>query len=98
MKVGRTELIWQPSAEYVEGSSLEAVMGRIGASGYDELYRLSIDEPARFWGATLAFKHCGYNQRDELVCECTRTGLMLKRPAQQDDVSAAGPEAAQTSQ
>lgn len=26
------------------------------------------------------FKHLGINQRDEVVCECRRTGLMLKRP------------------
>ncbi len=25
--------------------------------------------------------HRGYNQRDELVCECRRTALMLKSPA-----------------
>jgi acyl dehydratase len=26
------------------------------------------------------FLHTAYNQRDEIVCECKRTGLMLKRP------------------
>lgn len=25
------------------------------------------------------FRHIGYNQRDEIVCECNRAGLMLKR-------------------
>ena len=25
------------------------------------------------------FRHTGYNQRDEVVCECKRAGLMLKR-------------------
>jgi len=25
------------------------------------------------------FRHIGYNQHDEIVCECTRAGLMLKR-------------------
>jgi acyl dehydratase len=25
------------------------------------------------------FRHVGYNQRDEIVCECRRAGLMLKR-------------------
>jgi hypothetical protein len=25
------------------------------------------------------FRHVGYNQRDEIVCECKRAGLMLKR-------------------
>jgi acyl dehydratase len=26
------------------------------------------------------FRHLGLNQRDEIVCDCKRTGLMLKRP------------------
>jgi acyl dehydratase len=27
------------------------------------------------------FRHQGINQRDEIVCDCVRAGLMLKRPA-----------------
>ena len=27
------------------------------------------------------FEHRAYNQRDEMVCTCRRTGLMYKRPA-----------------
>src|SRR4051794_41150815 len=27
------------------------------------------------------FRHVARNQRDEIVCDCRRTGLMLKRPA-----------------
>jgi acyl dehydratase len=26
------------------------------------------------------FRHVGMNQRDEIVCDCHRTGLMLKKP------------------
>lgn len=26
------------------------------------------------------FRHCGINQRDEVVCDAQRAGLMLKRP------------------
>jgi acyl dehydratase len=28
----------------------------------------------------VAFMHRGYNQRDEVICECHRIGLMMKRP------------------
>jgi len=28
------------------------------------------------------FRHRGINQRDEVVCDCKRAGLMLKRPAE----------------
>ena len=27
------------------------------------------------------FRHIAHNQRDEVVCDCRRSGLMLKRPA-----------------
>lgn len=29
----------------------------------------------------VTFKHIGLNQHDVLVCECTRIGMMLKKPA-----------------
>jgi acyl dehydratase len=28
----------------------------------------------------VSFRHYGINQRDEIVCDCKRAGLMLKRP------------------
>ena len=31
----------------------------------------------------VSFRHLGINQRDEIVCECNRAGLMLKRSAAQ---------------
>jgi acyl dehydratase len=31
------------------------------------------------------FKHVAYNQHDEIVCECKRAGLMMKRPARVSD-------------
>lgn len=30
----------------------------------------------------VTFRHVGINQRDEIVCECDRTGLMIKRSAE----------------
>jgi len=30
------------------------------------------------------FRHVGYNQRDEIVCECKRAGLMLTRAAYEE--------------
>jgi acyl dehydratase len=29
----------------------------------------------------VTFEHRGLNQRDEVVCRCLRTGMMLRRPA-----------------
>jgi acyl dehydratase len=31
----------------------------------------------------VTFRHLGINQRDEVVCDAVRVGLMLKRPAEQ---------------
>jgi acyl dehydratase len=33
------------------------------------------------------FRHQGINQRDEVVCDCRRAGLMLKRPAAESPAS-----------
>ena len=30
----------------------------------------------------VTFKHVGLNQKDQVVCECTRVGMMLKKPAE----------------
>jgi acyl dehydratase len=32
----------------------------------------------------VTFRHLGINQRDEVVCDALRVGLMLKRPVEQD--------------
>jgi len=42
------------------------------------------------------FRHVGYNQHDEIVCECKRAGLMLKRAdyeALQEKIGNAAPGA-----
>ena len=46
-------VVWEPTAEYFEGSHLQGAMARLQVPDYDDLYRLSIDHPDRFWKATL---------------------------------------------
>jgi len=46
-------VVWEPTPEYFDGSHLQAVMRRLQVSDYDDLYRLSIDSPDRFWKATI---------------------------------------------
>ncbi len=48
------EPVWYPSEAYTRGSHLEALMRRLGVSDYDALYRLSIEQPDRFWAETLS--------------------------------------------
>ena len=43
---------------------------------------ISVRESAsRPENGVVVFEHRAYNQRDELVCTCRRTGLMYRRPA-----------------
>jgi acyl dehydratase len=35
----------------------------------------------------VSFRHVGLNQRDEIVCDCNRTGLMLKQSVSEGDAS-----------
>ena len=47
------EVIWEPTAEQIEGSRLHGVMSRVGTASYDDFYRLSVEKPSQFWKATL---------------------------------------------
>jgi acetyl-CoA synthetase len=49
----RAEPVWYPSPQYTHGSHLEGLMAALGVSGYDALYRLSVEHPDRFWAKTL---------------------------------------------
>ena len=44
-----SDTIWEPTAERVEQANLTRLARRLGASGYRELHRISIEEPERFW-------------------------------------------------
>jgi acyl dehydratase len=39
------------------------------------------DSKSRPNAGIVTWAHRSYNQRDELVCECTRTALLLKKPS-----------------
>ncbi|MEV6062840.1 MaoC family dehydratase [Nocardia asteroides] len=41
------------------------------------------DSKSRNDSGIVTFRHLGINQRDEVVCDALRVGLMLKRPAEQ---------------
>ncbi len=45
--------VWYPSEAYTRNSHLEKLFARLGVADYDALYRLSVEDPARFWQATL---------------------------------------------
>jgi acetyl-CoA synthetase len=43
------EYVWKPSDEFRERANLTRLMRRLGAAGYHELHRISIEDPERFW-------------------------------------------------
>jgi acetyl-CoA synthetase len=44
-----SDFVWRPSEEVLRRANLTRLMGRLGAEGYQELHRISIEEPERFW-------------------------------------------------
>jgi len=47
--------LWTPNAERIERARMSAFLRATGKSGYDELYRWSIDRPEAFWRAVWDF-------------------------------------------
>ena len=41
--------VWTPSANDIESAKVTELGRLLGVSDYDALYRLSIDEPERYW-------------------------------------------------
>jgi acetyl-CoA synthetase len=49
----RGDFTWTPSAEQLASANVARLAGRLGCGGYEELHRLSVDEPDRFWRAVV---------------------------------------------
>ncbi|HEU0335152.1 MAG TPA: AMP-binding protein, partial [Gaiellaceae bacterium] len=56
------EVAWVPTPEQLESANLTRLVARLGCDGYEQLHRLSLDEPDRFWRAV----------RDDLALPFTR--------------------------
>ena len=46
---GSTHFTWTPSAEQLDAANVGRLARSLGCSTYDELHRVSVDEPDRFW-------------------------------------------------
>jgi acetyl-CoA synthetase len=47
------EFIWRPTPEQVETANLTRLARRVAVDGYQDLHRVSIEEPERFWPALI---------------------------------------------
>jgi acetyl-CoA synthetase len=48
-----TPFVWEPSPGRVAASSVVRLWRALGCESYDELHRLSVDDPERFWAAVV---------------------------------------------
>ena len=49
--------VWTPRASDIEAAKVTELGRRLGVASYDDLYRLSIDEPDRYWAEVV--RYCG---------------------------------------
>jgi len=49
--------VWSPTSDDIANAQVTALMKALGVPTYDALYRLSIDDPARYWRTVIDF--CG---------------------------------------
>jgi len=49
VQTSKSDFIWAPPPELVERANLTRLARRLGADGYHELHRISVEEPDRFW-------------------------------------------------
>jgi acetyl-CoA synthetase len=49
-----SDFFWEPSPEFVRDANLTRLMTRLQCASYDELHRMSVDQPDRFWPELVA--------------------------------------------
>jgi acetyl-CoA synthetase len=64
--------VWTPPSELVEHANLTRLMRALGASGYRELHRISVDEPDRFWPAVVDDLGIEFSQPWDAVVDLSR--------------------------
>ena len=67
-----SDFIWSPTAEQVESANLTRLARRLGADGYHELHRVSVDEPDRFWPALIEDLGLEFSKPWEQVVDTAR--------------------------
>ena len=53
VETSKSTYVWAPTPEQVERANVTRLARRLGAAGYHELHRISIEEPDRFWPAVV---------------------------------------------
>ena len=64
--------MWTPSADEVESANLTRLARRLGVERYEELHRLSVEEPERFWPAVIEDLGLEFSEPWERVVDTSR--------------------------
>ncbi len=64
--------IWRPSPERIERANVTRLARRLGADGYRELHRISIEEPERFWPAVVEDLGIAFSRPWDAVVDTSR--------------------------
>jgi len=67
-----TDPIWAPTPERAERANLTRLARRLGADGYHDLHRISLEEPERFWPALVDDLGIEFSQRWDAVVDASR--------------------------
>ncbi|HTO25368.1 MAG TPA: AMP-binding protein [Gaiellaceae bacterium] len=68
----RGGFIWEPSPELVERANVTRLARRLGADGFHELHRISVEEPERFWPAVVDDLGIEFSRRWDAVVDLSR--------------------------
>jgi acetyl-CoA synthetase len=66
------KFVWEPSPERVERANVTRLARRLGAAGYHELHRISVEEPDRFWPAAIEDMGIEFSRRWDAVVDLSR--------------------------
>ena len=64
--------IWAPTPERAERANLTRLARRLGADGYHDLHRISLEEPERFWPAVVDDLGIEFSQPWDAVVDVSR--------------------------
>ena len=67
-----SDFVWEPTPELVERANLTRLARRLGADGYAELHRISIEEPDRFWPALIEDLGIEFSRPWDAVLDASR--------------------------
>src|SRR5438309_8628074 len=72
VQTSKSDFIWTPPPALVDRANVTRLARRLGAAGYAELHRISVEEPERFWSAVVADLDLELSRRWDSVLDASR--------------------------